>query len=72
MDVQCSTFVPTGYERWSETNDSELPMAFLTSEDLLSGVRELEPAIFIILSVPFQSAVRVFFGLEGSMFKEGR
>lgn len=51
MDVQCTTFVPTGYERWAETNDSELPMAFLTSEDLLSGVRELEPAIFITFPI---------------------
>lgn len=34
---------------------------YLTSEDLLDSVIELEPAIFIILSVPLQSAVGCFF-----------
>lgn len=33
---------------------------YLTSEDLLNSVIELEPAIFIILSVPLQSAVAFF------------
>lgn len=45
---------------------------YLTSEDLLDSVIELEPAIFIILSVPLQSAVGIFFSAESSMFKEGR
>lgn len=30
---------------------------YLTSEDLLNSVIELEPVIFIILSLPLQSAV---------------
>lgn len=33
---------------------------YLTSEDLLNSVIELEPVIFIILSVPLQSAVAFF------------
>lgn len=33
---------------------------YLTSEDLLDSVIELEQAIFIILSVPLQSAVGFF------------
>lgn len=45
---------------------------YLTSEDLLDSVIELEPAIFIILSIPLQSAVGFFFSAESSMFKEGR